>query len=222
MNRRPALLALAISLALSTALMAAQNSPKKSTSKSTTRGATSYKWVDEHGITHYGDVVPPEYAKQGRSELNAQGVELRQLPRQLSAEEADVAQKKAAAEARQRQHDSFLLTTYTKVTDIEQLRDERIALIDGQMEIARGSIESNQQRLKSLEQRLSTFLPYSTSPNARRVPDQLAEEVVRTIKERDQLRDGLKSREKEKSELRAQFDADIARYRELTTRPAGR
>jgi hypothetical protein len=214
MNRRPALLALAISLLLSPALMAAQSPPSK--------GTKSYKWVDEHGVTHYGDTVPPEFAKQGRSELNAQGVELRQLPRQLTSEEADVAQKKAAADARRRQHDSFLLTTYTKVTDIEQLRDERIALIDGQMEIARGSIESNQQRLKNLEQRLATFLPYSTAPNARRVPDQLAEEVVRTMKERDQLRDGLKSREKEKTELRAQFNEDIARYKELTTRPAGR
>ena len=92
MNHRPALLALAISLALSPGLVHAQGAQSK--------GAKSYKWVDEQGVTHYGDAVPPEYSKQGRSELNAQGVELRQLPRQLSAEEADVAQKKAAAEAR--------------------------------------------------------------------------------------------------------------------------
>jgi hypothetical protein len=214
MNNRPALLALAISLALSPALMAAQGAEGK--------GTKSYKWVDEHGVTHYGDTVPPEYSKQGRSELNAQGVELRQLPRQLSAEEADVAQKKAAAEARRRQHDSFLLTTYTRVQDIEQLRDERIALIDGQMLIARGSLESNQQRTKDLEQRLRSFLPYSTAPGARRVPDKLAEEVVRSLKERDQLRESLKSREKEKADLRAQFNQDVARYKELTTRPAGR
>jgi hypothetical protein len=211
MNHRPALLALAMSIALCPQLFAAEG-----------KGTKTYKWVDDHGVTHYGDTVPPEFSKQGRSELNAQGVELRQLPRQLSAEEADVAQKKAAAEARRRQHDSFLLTTYTKISDIERLRDERIALIEGQMEIARGSIESNQQRLKSQEQRLRSFLPYSTAPNARRVPDQLAEEVVRTIKEREQLRDGLKSREKEKSDLRAQFNEDIERYKELTTRPAGR
>jgi hypothetical protein len=212
MNHRPALLALAISLALSPGLVAAQNS----------KGTKSYKWVDEQGVTHYGDAVPPEYSKQGRSELNAQGVELRQLPRQLSAEEADVAQKKAAAEARRRQHDSFLLTTYTRVQDIEQLRDERIALIDGQMQIVRGSLESNQQRTKNLEQRLRNFLPYSTQPTARPVPDKLAEEVVRSIKERNQLRDALKAREKEKVELRTQFNQDVARYKELTTRPAGR
>jgi hypothetical protein len=76
--------------------------------------------------------------------------------------------------------------------------------------------------LKELEQRLHGYVPYSTAPNARRVPDQLAREVVRTIKERDQLRDSLKSRDKEKTELRVRFNEDIARYRELTSRPAGR
>jgi len=210
MNHRPALLALAISLALSPLLCAME------------KGTKSYKWVDDKGITHYGDAVPPEYSKQGRSELNSQGVELRQLPRQLTPAEADVAQKKAAAEARRKQHDSFLLTTYSNVSDIERLRDERLALIDGQMDIARGSMESNAQRLKDVEQRLQGFAPYSSAPNARRIPDQLAREAVRTLKERDQLRDGLKAREKEKAELRAQFNEDIARYKELTARGAGR
>jgi hypothetical protein len=186
------------------------------------KGVKSYKWVDKNGVTHYGDMVPPEYATQGRSELNAQGVEVRQYPRQLSPAEADVAQQQAADESRRRQHDSFLLTTYTKVSDIEQLRDERVALIDGQMDIARGSIDVNQQRLADLQRRLSSFRPYSSNANARRVPDQLADEVVRTLKERDSLRSGLASREKEKADLRAQFDADVARYKELTSRPSGR
>jgi hypothetical protein len=211
MNQRPFLIAAAISCLLaSTAVFAAQST-----------GARSYKWVDKNGVTHYGDMVPPEYAAQGRSELNAQGVEVKQYPRQLSPEESAVAQQRATEEARRRQHDSFLLTTYTRVSDIEQLRDERVALIDGQMEIARGSIDIIQQRLSELQLRLRGFRPYSTNANARRIPDQLADEVVRTLKERDSLRDVLKSREQEKSNLRTQFDADIARYRELTSRPAG-
>jgi hypothetical protein len=211
MNQRPLLIAAAISCLLaSAALPAAQPA-----------GTRSYKWVDKNGVTHYGDMVPPEYAAQGRSELNGQGVEVKQYPRQLSPEESAVAQQRATEEARRRQHDSFLLTTYTRVSDIERLCDERIALIEGQMEIARGSIDINQQRLSDLQRRMRGFRPYSTNANARRVPDQLADEVVRTLKERDSLADGLQSRDREKTELRTQFDADIARYRELTTRPAG-
>ena len=91
-----------------------------------------------------------------------------------------------------------------------------MALIDGQMSSARGSIDSVNGRLKALETRMRNFKPYSKSPNARQVPNQLAEEVVRTMQERRALEDALQSRETEKVELRTQFDADLARYRELT------
>jgi Domain of unknown function (DUF4124) len=183
-------------------------------------GARSFRWVDNNGGVHYGDNVPPEYASQSRAELNPQGVALREVPRQLSPSEAAAAQQAAAELAKRRQHDSFLLTTYTHVHDIEQLRDERVALIDGQMDIARVSINAVNLRLGTLQERMRNFQPYSTAPNARRLPDKLAEEVVRTLKEHRGLQAVLDSRESEKNSLRVQFDADIARYRELTSRPA--
>ncbi|MEO6078470.1 MAG: DUF4124 domain-containing protein [Steroidobacteraceae bacterium] len=182
----------------------------------------SYRWVDSHGVVHYGDSVPPEYASQGRSELNPQGVPLRELPRQLSTAEAAAAQLAAADVAKRRQHDSFLLATYAQVRDIEQLRDERVALIEGQQDIVRGSINSADQRIVTLQDRMRNFQPYSNIPNARRMPDQLVEEVVRALKERRGLQEGLASRELEKNQLRTQFDADIARYRELTSRAVTR
>ena len=208
MISRPELV-LAISALLVPAFAAAADASK---------GTRSYRWVDEHGVTHYGDAVPPEYAAQGRSELNAQGVEMKQYPRQLSPDEASAAQKNAAEEAKQRQHDAFLLNTYTRVADIEQLRDERTGLVDGQIMVARGSIDGNRQRLAELERRMSVFRPYSDAPSARRMPDQLAEEIIRTLKERDSLHELLASHEAQKLAQRAQFDADIARYRELTLR----
>jgi hypothetical protein len=55
-------------------------------------GRTVYKWVDEHGVIHYGDHIPPEYATQERQVINKQGVEIRRLeaqktPEQLAAED---------------------------------------------------------------------------------------------------------------------------------------
>lgn len=176
----------------------------------------TYRWVDKNGVVHIGDSVPPEYASQGQVELNSQGVAVRETARQLTPAELAAAQKVAAEEARRRQRDASLLSTYTKVRDIERLRDERLTLIDGQMELARGSIATNDQRLLQLQSRMRNFLPYSEAPTARRLPDQLAEEVVRALKEKRSLQEVLVSRESEKNELRAQFDADIARFRELT------
>ena len=28
-------------------------------------GGVAYKWVDEQGVVHYGDNIPPQYAQQG-------------------------------------------------------------------------------------------------------------------------------------------------------------
>jgi Domain of unknown function (DUF4124) len=183
------------------------------------KGNKTYRWVDDKGIVHYSDTVPPESAREGHAELNSQGVSLREFPKQLTTEEAAAAQRVAADEQKRKQHDQFLLTTYTASRDIEQLRDERLALIDGQMEIARGSIVSVSQRLTTLETRVRTFKPYSPAANARRLPDQLAEEVVRTLQEKRSLQDALASRENQKTEMRAQFDTDLARYRVLTAKP---
>lgn len=182
----------------------------------------AYKWKDKDGVTHYGDMVPPEYAEQGHQELNRQGVAVRDFPRQLSPAEAALAQQTASDEAKRVQRDSDLLTNYTRVADIEQLRDERIALINGQMELARGSMASADQRISGLQARLAGFKPYSTAANARRVPDQLAEEVVRALSERRSMATQLEQRAKEKAEQMASFDADIARYKVLTSRPTTR
>ena len=182
----------------------------------------AYRWVDKNGVVHIGDSVPPEYASQARAEVNAQGLPLRETPRQLSPAEEAAARQTENESAKRRQRDAFLLSTYTRVRDIEQLRDERLALIDGQMEIARSSLSLTSQRLAGLRERMQIFAPYSTAPNARRLPDQLAEEVIRALKEQRSLEEILASRESEKNQLRGQFDSDITRYRELTSRPATR
>ena len=50
------------------------------------KGDVTYKWVDEKGITHYGDYVPPEYAKRERAVLNEEGVVIRKLEAEKSPE----------------------------------------------------------------------------------------------------------------------------------------
>jgi predicted signal transduction protein with EAL and GGDEF domain len=182
----------------------------------------TYKWIDKDGVAHYGDTVPPEYAERGHQELNAQGVAVRDFPRQMSAAEAAAAQQTAAEEKKRVQRDADLLANYTRVSDLENLRDERIALIDGQMELARGSIAATDQRIGGLRARLGGFKPYSTASSARKVPDQLAEEVVRALSERRSMAAQLEQRGKEKADQIANFNADIERYKTLTSRPRSR
>ena len=41
--------------------------------------ARVYKWVDEDGITHYGDSIPAEYAELPKEVINDHGVSVERL-----------------------------------------------------------------------------------------------------------------------------------------------
>ena len=216
MTTRPGigLLLLVCVATTATALGAARTSGSGSTP-----GTVTYKWVDAQGVTHYGDHIPPEFAQGETAVLNHQGVALKDLPARLTPAQQEEARHRDEATARQKQHDSFLLTTYTSAHDIEQLRDERLAQIEGQITAARGYIDSVDSRLASLRARANNFRPYSASPTARRLPDALAEEIVQTLNEARSQREILAARQKEQKELRATFQSDIDRYRALTAHP---
>jgi hypothetical protein len=175
----------------------------------------AYRWVDENGVVHYGDRLPADYARKESSVLNKQGVEVRRNEAQKSADQIAEDQKRAEAALRQKQHDAFLLTTYTSVKDIEALRDERLDQISGQRRAAQQYVEGLHSRLNNLQARARNFAPYNEKPGARQMPDDLAEDLVRTMNEMKAQKNALDARDAEESALRTQFQADIDRYREL-------
>jgi hypothetical protein len=59
--------------------------------------------VDEQGITHYGDHIPPEYASQEQHIINSQGVEISRLDAQKSADQM-AAEEQKRIEAQQSQN----------------------------------------------------------------------------------------------------------------------
>ena len=69
----------------------------------------------------------------------------------------------------------------------------------------------------TLQTRALNFLPYSARPDARRMPDDLAENLVRTVNELNAQGHELAVKTQEETTLRAQFQADIERYRALHT-----
>ena len=178
-------------------------------------GAGAYKWVDEKGVTHYGDSVPPEFAKQESTILNKKGVEIGRIAAQKTPEQLAEEQRAQEAIIRQKQHDTFLLTTYPNVKDIESLRDERLAQISGQRRAAEAYIEGLHSRLSALQSRALGFKPYNEGKSARRMPDDLAEDLMRALNEMRSQRMALNAKDQEETTLRAQFQADIDRYKEL-------
>jgi Domain of unknown function (DUF4124) len=178
-----------------------------------------YRWVDEKGIVHYGDSVPTEYSQSERSVLNGQGVEVGHVEGgKNAAQQAEQSRITGAAQQRA-QHDQFLLATYVSAKDIEQLRDERVALMEGQIKAAMVYIDTLSIRLNGLQERAMRFKPYNSDASARRLPDDLAEDLVHTLNETRTQSQALDAKRHEESDTLLQFDSDIQRYHELTNRP---
>ena len=190
--------------------LAANNSQSPSSS-----GRRVYEWVDEHGLTHYGDQIPPEYASKEHRVFSGRGVELERTEAQRTPEQlADEDQRKVDA-AQRANRDHNLLITYVSVQEIERLRDQRVALVSDQIKVTGQFLEILNGRMSKLKQSSERFKPYSPDPNAPRMSDQFAEDLVRVDSDIRTQEENLREKRSEEAIMNKQFESDIARFKEL-------
>ncbi len=197
------------------ALLLAAALPLFAFAQSAEKKTTTYRWVDEKGVVHYGDSVPAQYSQRESTILNSQGVQIGRREAQKTPEQLAAEERMQQEMLRQKQHDSFLLTTYSSVADIERLRDERLATIDAQRTAAEQYVENLHSRLSLLQTRALLFKPYNPRTEARRMPDDLAEDLVRALNEMKTQNGVLAAKDTEQSAMRKQFQVDIDRYKQL-------
>ena len=177
-----------------------------------------YKWVDENGQVHYGDKIPPEYANQDREVLNKQGLSVGREEGAETAEEARARQereKQAKAAEEQAQRDRMLLATYQNVDEIELLRARRLDQIDAQLTIQEQSLTNLKARHAEQVKRASRYQPANKDPKAPPMPEGMAEDIARAESDIRTQQLNLDKRRKERTALNQQFDADVARFKEL-------
>jgi len=178
-------------------------------------GVTAYKWTDDQGVVHYGDSIPPQYAEKAHEALDRQGMAIGHSDAAKTADELAQEARDHDEVVKKLQHDNFLIATYTSVKDIESLRDVRLDQLKGQRVAADAYVENLKSRLVALQGRAKHFRPYSTQAGAHRLPDDLAEDLVHTLNEMRTQSNALAAKNAEIDAVRAQFDSDIQRYREL-------
>ena len=223
MRKATFFLATLLSSALLVSVANAESKPRaKSAKPSPSSTKETYKWTDENGVVHYGDHVPAEYSQREQRLLNSQGLEVGKKQAEMNPKEAAEYAKKQKEEAQRKQHDMFLISTYPSVKEIENVRDVRLDQINGQIIAAEAYISSLTTRVDGLKTRALIFAPYNTKPGARRMPDDLAEEMVRAMSELRTQNAALSAKKTEHQNVVASFDADIKRFKELRTSAAAR
>ena len=174
-----------------------------------------YKWVDEQGITHYGDQIPPEYAAKDREVVNAQGIEVDRLEAQKTPEQVAEEEKKKQDVLARANRDKNLLSTYGSVQEIERLRDQRISLLTDQIKVTTQFLEILNGKMARLSAASIRFKPYSSDPKAPPMTDQMAEDLVHVGNDIHTQENNLREKRSEVTTMTQEFDSDIVRYKEL-------
>lgn len=174
-------------------------------------------WKDDKGVTHFGDTIPAEYANKSHSDIDKSGrvVNTQDVltPEERRAKEASEAKHKAAldAERNQRLHDSSLLNTYSNVNEIDLARGRNVRQVDARVQVATSQLRDANKSLADVQQLADT-----RAKSGKPVPPYLKDEIQAAQDKVDNLGKDLANINAEKAALEARYDADKARYKELT------
>ena len=177
--------------------------------------ATTYKWVDDKGVVHYTDKLPPEAINKGSVELNKQGLPVKKndpalTPEQRRAHDAEEERARQAQKARddQARKDRALLQTYTTESEIDLAKSRALSTIDGQMQSSQAYSMTLNKKKQDLTARLAALgdkqVPATLNTELANVNDELAKQAALVA-----------AKQKEIAVVTARYDADKQRWREL-------
>jgi chromosome segregation ATPase len=179
--------------------------------------AKLYKWVDNDGVTHYGETIPPEFSDKNRSELNNAGRVIKQET-VLTPEERQ-AKKEADAKKREddnaaldkKRHDQTLMSTYSNGKEIDLARDRSVQQINSHINNITSQLNLINDTMLGLQKETEGYT------NAKKpAPPSLKEDLRETQARHDKLNQTLEKLKAEKSSMEARYNADKVRYHELT------
>lgn len=178
--------------------------------------AKLYKWVDNKGITHYGEVIPPEYADKQKDTFKKSGM-LEKRPEAVDTDsvkakdEAEIKRKlDSKATMEQQRRDNTLLNTYSNENEIDQARERSLILINAR-------IESNKMLLKSSQTTLEGHkLEFEKRTESKRpIPASLNNDIERSETKILRFQSELNKSETELSAVKERFEKDKLLYRKL-------
>lgn len=177
---------------------------------SLTAEAKLYKWVDDKGETHYGEVVPPEYASKDKVQFDdkVRVIKEKTSDGENNSLEGKSAEQKTAIE--QRRKDKALLNTYSNEQEIDLARDRNLQQVEAR-------IESVHELQKSAQESLDSYRKEASGIAAgKQIPASLQADISTAENKLAKLKLELDSANAKAASVRANFEADKVRYRELT------
>jgi Domain of unknown function (DUF4124) len=178
--------------------------------------AKLYKWVDEKGVTHYGETVPPEYANSEKMKLEKGRIE--KVERNKPAEDKNAQSNKdkpgklqdnqATLDARR--HDNALLNSYSNEKEIDLARDRNLSQIEARIGSYTTLLKSAHETVDQLHQESD-----NRTKVGKKIPQSLTDDIAAAEARVDKLQNDLDTNVKESETVKARYEADKQRFREL-------
>lgn len=183
--------------------------------------ARFYRWVDEQGVVHYTDQIPPTQVEKGHTALSDKGIPLETVPPAQSLDEIkrerELKRLRAEQERlleQQRAADRVLLSSFRSLDDLIMARDGKLASVDVVIGVARGNIRREQERLAQLRSEAAD-LERAGKP----IPTHLEEGIAKSERAIRDAYSSIVERERQKEEIRVDFERDHKRFRQLKEIP---
>jgi len=178
--------------------------------------AAMYKWVDDKGVVHYTDKMPPEAVNRGNVELR-QGVPVRKVdpamtPEQRRAFEQDEERRRQAAKQQEEaaRRDRALLASYTSEGEIDLARHRAVTTVEAAIQSSQSYSEQLTRRKAELAEKMAGFKGKQMPPVWERELENLTEELAR----QGEL---VVAKKKEIAIINTRYDAEKARYHEIAS-----
>jgi hypothetical protein len=174
--------------------------------------AALYKWVDDKGVVHYSDKMPPESASKASVQLSSQGIPIKKVDAVATAEQrkAKEAELQQQRDARQQQEETArrnkaLLDSYTVENDIDLARDRATRTVQVALQSALSySAQLMRRRAAIMERRAS----YAGKP----VPIEIERELASIDEEVGRQGEIIAQKNRQLVEIQAKYDADKERW----------
>ncbi|HQR03630.1 MAG: hypothetical protein JSR19_02310 [Proteobacteria bacterium] len=177
--------------------------------------ARSFCCTLDNGDRSCGDILPEVCRNRAYSEFNERGNKVRSVDAPLTdaqqaARDAELKKQREADRValEQQRRDTALLSTFATEKDLDAARDRAVAELERSVKLAQDKLDAAQKDRAKLA-RDAEF--YKNKP----LPGSLKDSMARGDAAIKSAQDGVDAKKREIDQLKAKFEADRARLREL-------
>jgi hypothetical protein len=171
--------------------------------------AKLYKWVDDKGEIHYGEVIPPEYADKQRVQFDDKGREVKKQDKPKDTISKAVA--KTPAELEQERRDQALLGTFSSESEIDLARDRNLQQVNAHISSVTMRLKTAQDDLDGYQKEKDAMVK-AAKPVNKILQEQIDDATAKLAK----LQNELTKTQAEEAAITARYSADKQRFHELT------